>query len=48
MPALTAPPLRYKGGHLGYGVRPSRRRRGYATLMLRLSLPVANQLVSRF
>ena len=36
--------LRYKGGHIGYGVRPSRRRRGYATLMLRLSLPVANQL----
>ena len=34
--------LRYKGGHIGYSVRPSRRRRGYATLMLRLSLPVAN------
>ena len=36
--------LRYKGGHIGYSVRPSRRRRGYATLMLRLSLPAANQL----
>ena len=34
--------LRYKGGHIGYSVRPSRRRRGYATAMLRLSLPVAN------
>ena len=36
--------LRFKGGHIGYDVRPSRRRRGYATLMLRMSLPVANQL----
>ena len=32
------------GGHIGYDVRPSVRRRGYATLMLRLSLPVAHQL----
>jgi len=36
--------LRFKGGHIGYDVRPSRRRRGHATLMLRLSLPVAHQL----
>jgi predicted acetyltransferase len=34
--------LLYKGGHIGYSVRPSRRRRGYATTMLRLGLPVAN------
>lgn len=27
------------GGHIGYGVRPSQRRRGYATEMLRQSLP---------
>ena len=36
--------LRFKGGHIGYDVRPSVRRRGYATLMLRLGLPVAHQL----
>jgi predicted acetyltransferase len=36
--------LRYKGGHIGYRVRPTRRRRGHATLMLGLSLPVASQL----
>ena len=29
------------GGHIGYGVRPSERRRGYATAMLRLALPHA-------
>ena len=28
------------GGHVGYGVRPSRRRRGYATRMLQLSMPI--------
>jgi predicted acetyltransferase len=29
------------GGHIGYGVRPSRRRRGYATEILRQALVVA-------
>jgi predicted acetyltransferase len=36
--------LRFKGGHIGYSVRPSQRRRGYATLMLRLALPVAHRM----
>lgn len=30
--------LRQEGGHVGYGVRPAFRRRGYATRMLELSL----------
>jgi predicted acetyltransferase len=32
------------GGHVGYDVRPSSRRRGHATAMLRAALPVAHQL----
>lgn len=35
------PPLLELGGHIGYVVRPSARRRGYATQMLTQSLPVA-------
>jgi len=32
------------GGHVGYDVRPSRRRQGHATAMLRASLPWAHDL----
>ena len=32
------------GGHIGYGIRPSERKKGYATLMLSLSLPIAKEL----
>ncbi|WP_329457919.1 GNAT family N-acetyltransferase [Streptomyces sp. NBC_01497] len=32
------------GGHIGYSVRPSARRRGHATAMLRASLPLAGEL----
>jgi predicted acetyltransferase len=38
--ALT-PRLRHEGGNIGYGVRPSARRRGYATAMLRATLEEA-------
>lgn len=32
------------GGHIGYGVRPSQRRKGYASKMLSLALPIAKEL----
>jgi predicted acetyltransferase len=32
------------GGHIGYEIRPSMRRRGYGTLMLKLVLPEAYRL----
>jgi predicted acetyltransferase len=38
--ALT-PRLRIEGGHIGYGVRPSARRRGHATEILRRTLTEA-------
>jgi predicted acetyltransferase len=38
------PRLRDYGGHIGYDVRPSARRRGHATAMLAAALPVANVL----
>jgi len=36
--------LRLEGGHIGYGVRPSARRRGVATELLRLTLRRAHAL----
>lgn len=38
------PRLRITGGHIGYDVRPSARRRGHATAMLARALPVAHAL----
>ena len=38
------PHLHEVGGHIGYDVRPSARRRGHATAMLRAALPVARLL----
>lgn len=38
------PHLFEEGGHIGYDVRPSARRRGHATAMLRAALPIARQL----
>lgn len=36
--------LRQIGGHIGYEVRPSQRRKGYGLLMLKLALPEARKL----
>ena len=36
--------LRRYGGHIGYGVRPSERGKGYAKAMLRLAFPLAREL----
>jgi predicted acetyltransferase len=36
--------LLYEGGHIGYEVRPSARRRGHAAAMLAAALPVAAEL----
>lgn len=36
--------LRAYGGHIGYGVRPSQRRKGYATKMLKLALDYAKSI----
>jgi predicted acetyltransferase len=38
------PQLREVGGHIGYDVRPSARRCGHATAMLREALPIARRL----
>ena len=38
------PALENEGGHVGYDVRPSMRRRGYGTVLLRLALTEARAL----
>jgi predicted acetyltransferase len=38
------PRLRQVGGHIGYDVRPTARRQGHATAMLRAALPVARHI----
>jgi predicted acetyltransferase len=38
------PALELAGGHIGYDVRPSARRQGHATAMLRAALPIAHAL----
>jgi predicted acetyltransferase len=38
------PALRKMGGHIGYDVRPSRRREGHASRMLAAALPIAASL----
>lgn len=38
------PALQREGGHIGYDVRPSERRKGYGTLLLRLTLERASAL----
>jgi len=38
------PHLLYEGGHIGFEVRPSARRRGHATAMLAAALPLAAAL----
>lgn len=42
--ADLTPALHVDGGHIGYDVRPSARRRGHATSMLTAALPVARRL----
>ncbi len=42
--ALTVPFLQEYGGHIGYAVRPSERRKGYAAAMLRLALQYCAEL----
>lgn len=41
--ALT-PRLRIDGGHIGYGIRPSQRRRGYGSSLLRATLAEARTM----
>lgn len=42
--SLATPFLQQYGGHIGYSVRPSERRKGYATAMLQLALDFCRSL----
>jgi predicted acetyltransferase len=37
-------PLRKEGGHIGYNIRPSERRKGYGTKILELALDKAREI----
>lgn len=41
---INHPNLIETGGHVGYGICPSERRKGYATRMLRLAIPEAKKI----
>lgn len=41
---INHPGLIETGGHIGYGVRPNERRKGYATKMLALVIPEAKKI----
>jgi predicted acetyltransferase len=36
--------LLFRGGHIGYGIRPTQRKKGYATLMLGLALEKCREM----
>lgn len=36
--------LKYNGGIIGYGIRPSERKKGYGTILLKLALMKANEM----
>ena len=38
------PELGHEGGHIGYDIRPSERRKGYGTLILKLTLEKAREM----
>lgn len=36
--------LKFRGGHIGYGIRPSERKKGYATAMLKMGIEKAKEI----
>jgi len=41
---LHLPKEWYSAGHIGYSIRPTERRKGYATMALKEALVIANEL----